>query len=53
MATLISTGKVCWDNFLTMNISPQSPMSAVLENFPSAQRALFRRYHIGGCSGRL
>ena len=25
-------------------------MSAVLETFPSAQRALFRRYHIGGCS---
>jgi rhodanese-related sulfurtransferase len=22
----------------------------VLENFPGAQRALFRRYHIGGCS---
>ncbi|HEX3857181.1 MAG TPA: rhodanese-like domain-containing protein [Verrucomicrobiae bacterium] len=33
-----------------MNINPQSPMSAVLENFPGAQRALFRRYHIGGCS---
>jgi len=36
-----------------MNVStvnPQSPMSAVLENFPGAQRALFRRYHIGGCS---
>ena len=33
-----------------MNIFPQSPMSAVLENFPGAQRALFRRYHIGGCS---
>src|SRR5665213_3219923 len=32
------------------NISLQSPMSAVLENFPGAQRALFRRYHIGGCS---
>jgi rhodanese-related sulfurtransferase len=31
-------------------ISSQSPMSAVLENFPGAQRALFRRYHIGGCS---
>jgi rhodanese-related sulfurtransferase len=31
-------------------ISFQSPMSAVLENFPGAQRALFRRYHIGGCS---
>ena len=25
-------------------------MSAVLEHFPGAQRALFRRYHIGGCS---
>jgi hypothetical protein len=24
-----------------MNISPQSPMSAVLENFPGAQRAFF------------
>jgi rhodanese-related sulfurtransferase len=33
-----------------MNVSPQSPMSAVLEHFPGAQRALFRRYHIGGCS---
>ena len=25
-------------------------MSAVLKKFPGAQRALFRRYHIGGCS---
>ena len=25
-------------------------MNAVLEKFPGAQRALFRRYHIGGCS---
>ena len=25
-------------------------MSAVLAEFPGAQRALFRRYHIGGCS---
>src|SRR5512134_3798156 len=33
-----------------MNVNPQSPMSAVLEAFPGAQRALFRRYHIGGCS---
>lgn len=31
-------------------INPQSPMSAVLEKFPGAQRALFRKYHIGGCS---
>jgi rhodanese-related sulfurtransferase len=33
-----------------MNVFPESPMSAVLEHFPGAQRALFRRYHIGGCS---
>src|ERR1700690_779219 len=33
-----------------MSATSQSPMSAVLENFPGAQRALFRRYHIGGCS---
>ncbi len=31
-------------------INLQSPMGAVLEHFPGAQRALFRRYHIGGCS---
>lgn len=31
-------------------ISPDSLMSAVLEVFPGAQRAMFRRYHIGGCS---
>jgi rhodanese-related sulfurtransferase len=31
-------------------ISPESPMREVLEVYPSAQRALFRRYHIGGCS---
>jgi rhodanese-related sulfurtransferase len=35
---------------MTKTISSVSPMSAVLENFPGAQRALFRRYHIGGCS---
>lgn len=31
-------------------INPQSAMREVLETFPGAQRALFRRYHIGGCS---
>ena len=31
-------------------VGAESPMSAVLEHFPGAQRALFRRYHIGGCS---
>jgi rhodanese-related sulfurtransferase len=31
-------------------IAPQSTMREVLEVFPGAQRALFRQYHIGGCS---
>src|SRR5438093_1367722 len=31
-------------------ISPRSMMREVLEAFPGAQRALFRGYHIGGCS---
>ena len=34
----------------TDTVNPQSPMRDVLEKFPGAQRALFRRYHIGGCS---
>ena len=34
----------------TKTISPQLQMREVLENFPGAQRALFRQYHIGGCS---
>lgn len=32
------------------SIGPESRMGEVLEAFPGAQRALFRRYHIGGCS---
>jgi rhodanese-related sulfurtransferase len=35
---------------LNMNLTPQSPMSDVMEVYPGVQRALFRRYHIGGCS---
>lgn len=31
-------------------ISGKSAMAEVLEAFPGAQRALFRKYHIGGCS---
>jgi rhodanese-related sulfurtransferase len=31
-------------------ISPQATMREVLNAYPGAQRALFRRYHIGGCS---
>ena len=32
------------------SISAQSTMGEVLRAYPGAQRALFRRYHIGGCS---
>ena len=32
------------------SINPQSAMRRVLEVFPGAQRALFRRFHIGGCA---
>jgi rhodanese-related sulfurtransferase len=34
----------------TAILNAQSTMGEVLETFPGAQRALFRRYHIGGCS---
>ncbi len=30
-------------------ITKTSTMQEVLENYPSAQRALFQKYHIGGC----
>jgi rhodanese-related sulfurtransferase len=31
-------------------INPSISMRELLEQFPGAQRALFRKYHIGGCS---
>ncbi len=31
-------------------IDPDITMRALLEQFPGAQRAMFRKYHIGGCS---
>ena len=40
--------------FTAMNsattINPSITMRELLEQFPGAQRALFRKYHIGGCS---
>ena len=33
-----------------MRIDPSMTMEAILEMAPAAQRALFQRYHIGGCS---
>jgi rhodanese-related sulfurtransferase len=35
---------------MSETITGNSPMQAVLQVFPGAQRALFRKYHIGGCS---
>ena len=31
-------------------ITPDMKMEEILRLFPSAQRALFQRYHVGGCS---
>ncbi len=33
----------------TREITPKSTMGEVLESYPSAKRALFQAYHIGGC----
>jgi len=42
--------KILAQDYGIMSMTPQSSMGQVLEQFPGAQRALFRRYHIGGCS---
>ena len=31
-------------------LDPQLPMRDLLAVYPGAQRALFRKYHVGGCS---
>lgn len=33
-----------------VTVTPDMTMDAILGTIPSAQRALFQRYHIGGCS---
>ena len=35
---------------MTDSLDPNAAMTSVLEKLPGAQRALFRRYHIGGCA---
>ena len=35
---------------MVTTIDPNITMRELLEHFPGAQRALFRKYHIGGCS---
>ncbi len=34
----------------TATINPETTMRELLAQYPGAQRALFRKYHIGGCS---
>jgi len=34
----------------TATIDPNITMRELLLQFPGAQRALFRKYHIGGCA---
>ncbi len=34
----------------TETIDPNITMATLLEQYPGAQRALFRKYHIGGCA---
>jgi rhodanese-related sulfurtransferase len=34
----------------TTPIRPEMTMAEILELYPSARRALFQRYHVGGCS---
>jgi len=33
-----------------VTIDPTITMKELLERFPGAQRALFQKYHIGGCA---
>jgi len=33
-----------------MQIRPEQTLKEILEMFPGAQRALFRKYHLGGCA---
>src|SRR4026209_1979490 len=35
---------------ITTEVHSSSTMREVLDQFPGAQRALFRKYHIGGCA---
>ena len=35
---------------VTDSLSPQTTMADVLAAFPGARRALFRKYHLGGCA---
>ena len=49
-AVAISVGPHYVAHPMTATIDPQTSMGELLSLYPGAQRALFRSYHIGGCS---
>jgi rhodanese-related sulfurtransferase len=49
-ATVKDRRYICGAMNSSVAIDPEITMRELLEQFPGAQRALFRRYHIGGCS---
>ena len=38
------------DSMLTKEINPEMTMMEIMDIYPGAKRALFQKYHIGGCS---
>src|SRR5688500_8037490 len=49
-AGMSRAARYCQPMAMTVSIDPQTTMGDLLALFPGAQRALFRRYHIGGCA---
>jgi rhodanese-related sulfurtransferase len=45
-----STPSIMPPSTTTPPIHPETPMGEILQAYPSARRALFMRYHVGGCS---
>lgn len=50
MSPCICVHSVYFEISMTAVIDPQITMAELLHRLPGAQRALFRLYHIGGCS---
>jgi rhodanese-related sulfurtransferase len=46
----LKTGVLGCSTMHVTTINPNTTMAELLRQYPGAQRALFRRYHIGGCS---
>jgi rhodanese-related sulfurtransferase len=49
MKTVIFRG-MYMETTQTKEITPDTTMGEILNHYPSAKRALFQKYHIGGCS---